>query len=293
MRMLMKGSETNLRRKYAAKRDHIQGSRQVERSHIAAILPRGEAIRNFVYSGALDEVAEKVDVTVCSVVPNGELWEDLGARFDHILPLEEEPERWLPRISRDLLDMSHGRWLWSKAAQQRWQFRDREATTSYRKLQRLLKKAACYPFAWRGGLELLSRFERAASYCCRTSDRYIKLLKQIRPSLVFNGSHVHCRNAIQAVQAAQWLGIPTATFLFSWDNLTSQGRIMPPYDYYLVWNEAIRDQLLQIYRSIRPEQVFVTGTPQFDFHFRDEFLVEPGRILPSSRGGPVAADCSL
>jgi hypothetical protein len=46
---------------------------------------------------------------------------------------------------------------------------------------------------------------------------------------------------------------------------------MPPYDHYLVWNEAIRNQLLQIYDSIRPEQVFVTGTPQFDFHFRSEF----------------------
>jgi hypothetical protein len=67
------------------------------------------------------------------------------------------------------------------------------------------------------------------------------------------------------------LGIPTATFIFSWDNLTSQGRIIPLYDYYLVWNEMIREQLLQIYSSIRPEQVIVSGPPQFDFHFRREF----------------------
>ncbi|MGH9903524.1 MAG: hypothetical protein ACRD68_17090, partial [Pyrinomonadaceae bacterium] len=30
-------------------------------------------------------------------------------------------------------------------------------------------------------------------------------------------------------------------------------------------------QLLRIYNTVRPEQVFVTGTPQFDFHFRREF----------------------
>jgi len=77
--------------------------------------------------------------------------------------------------------------------------------------------------------------------------------------------------AIQAVQAAQWLKIPTAAFVFSWDNLTSQGRIMPPYDQYLVWNEALKEQLLDIYDTVRPERVFVTGTPQFDFHFRPEF----------------------
>ena len=98
-----------------------------------------------------------------------------------------------------------------------------------------------------------------------------EVLKQLKPALVFNGSHVHSRNAVAAVEAAQWLGIPTATFLFSWDNLTSQGRILPAYDHYLVWNEQIRDQLRRIYPSVRADQITVTGTPQFDFHFQREF----------------------
>jgi hypothetical protein len=97
------------------------------------------------------------------------------------------------------------------------------------------------------------------------------MFKRLKPALVFNGSHVHSDVAIQAVQAAQWLGIPTVAFIFSWDNLTSQGRIMPLYDYHLVWNESIKNQLLRMYNTIRPETVFVTGTPQFDFHFRREF----------------------
>jgi hypothetical protein len=103
-------------------------------------------------------------------------------------------------------------------------------------------------------------------------DEYVRFYEKQKPSLVFNGSHVHSNVALQAVQAAQWLGIPTAAFIFSWDNLTSQGRIMPPYDYYLVWNESIRSQLLDIYKEIQPEQVFVTGTPQFDFHFQQKFF---------------------
>ena len=246
-------------------------SRKGQQPHVVAILPRGEAVRNFVYTGALDEVGEKVDVSVLSVVPNGELWGELEQRYVNVHPLEEKPERWITNILRELLDMSHGRWLWSEAAQERWRLRQVEATTPYRKFQRLGKKLACRPFAWRGGLELLSKLERAASYYFRTTDQYIDLFRQMRPSLVFNGSHIHSRPATQAVQAAQWLGIPTAAFIFSWDNLTSQGRITPPYDYYLVWNEGIRRQLLQIYRSVRPEQVLVTGTPQFDFHFRQEF----------------------
>jgi hypothetical protein len=153
--------------------------------------------------------------------------------------------------------------------------RDLEAVSPVQKLKRGLKKLACYPFANQIGLELLSNVERRASRFFRTTDEYARFFAEQKPSLVFNGSHVHSGIALQAVQAAQWLGIPAATFVFSWDNLTSQGRIMPPYDFYLVWNEAIRDQLLSIYPSIRPEQVFVTGTPQFDFHL-------PG--LPLTRG---------
>jgi hypothetical protein len=167
--------------------------------------------------------------------------------------------------------MAHGRWLWSKAAQERWRLRDQEAKTLKQKTYRNIKKAMVYPFANRSGLRTLSKMERASSKLLKTTDKYINLMKELNPSIVFNGSHIHSRNAIQAVQAAQWLGIPTATFIFSWDNLTSQGRITLPYDYFLVWNESLKSQLLEMYEWIQPEQVFVTGTPQFDFHFQPKF----------------------
>jgi hypothetical protein len=174
-------------------------------------------------------------------------------------------------VTRELLDMAHGRWLWSQAAQERWRLRDTEADTIPKYLKRSVKKLACMPLSNRPGLEFLARWEERASVRSEAATAYLDLFEQLRPSLVFNGSHVHSRNATLAVHAARALGIPTATFIFSWDNLTSQGRIIPPYDHYLVWNEGLREQLLSIYRRVRPEQVFVTGTPQFDFHFRPEF----------------------
>lgn len=240
-------------------------------THVVAILPRGEAIRNFVYSGALDEVARKAKVSVISVIPSSDVEALLKSRYESVYRLQEVQERWIVRIQREILDLAHNRWLWSVASKERWRLRDLEANNPFRWLKRRIRKLACYPFANRAGLALLSRLEQASSRWFRTTDEYVRLLKRIKPSLVFNGSHVHGNIATPVVQAAQWLGIPTATFVFSWDNLTSQGRIMQPYDYYLVWNEAIRSQLLQIYDSIKPEQVFVTGTPQFDFHFKPEF----------------------
>jgi hypothetical protein len=240
--------------------------------HVLAILPRGEALRNFVYSGTLDRVADRAALTVLTVVPSEELQRDLQARFGAVYPLEPIPESRLVGHLREILEVAHGRWLWSEAAQSRWRVRDFEATTPARRLKRLAKKAASYPFAHRQGLHLLSTIERAASRALKTNHRLMAFLRAVNPTLVFNASHVHSEIAVQAVQAARWLGIPTATFIFSWDNLTSQGRIITPYDHYIVWNESLRDQLLDIYDVIRPEQVVVTGTPQFDYHFRPEFF---------------------
>ncbi len=195
----------------------------------------------------------------------------LCVRFGRALPLKVYRDKWCVRILREVLDLSHGRRLWSGAARERWRLRDAEASTPLKWLKRQGKKFACYPFANEIGLKILSKAERAASKWSSVSGEYIRLYGDLRPSLVFNGSHAHSEIAIPAVQAAQWLGIPTATFIFSWDNLTSQGRILLPYDYYLVWNESLRDQLLRIYPDVKPERVFVTGTPQFDTHFKSEY----------------------
>ena len=72
--------------------------------------------------------------------------------------------------------------------------------------------------------------------------------------------------------AVKKLKIKSATFLFSWDNLTSQGRILPGYDVYFTWNHKIKNDLLKYYSNIKDKDVFVTGTSQFDFHFDEKFI---------------------
>ena len=243
----------------------------ISAENIVAIIPRGEVIRNFVYTGALTEVAENANLSLISVSPSESMNQMLKDNYGEVHPLEEYDERWIVRIQREIIATAHNRWLWSKAAQERARLRALEAKTIKQKVFWTLKKAVSYPFANQTGLNFLSTVESKSSRVFRTTDEYVKLLKKLQPSLVFNGSHIHSRVATQAVEAAQWLGIPTAAFIFSWDNLTSQGRITLPYDYFLVWNEALKRQLLEMYEWIREDRVFVTGTPQFDFHFQPRF----------------------
>ncbi|MGQ0541505.1 MAG: hypothetical protein ACT4O9_06605 [Blastocatellia bacterium] len=257
--------------KIARKSDLDRDTEHAVSRRIVGIVPRGEVIRNFVHSGAFDRVAESAELLLVSVSPSPEMNDMLSERYGEVYPLEASSERWSVRIQREIIEIAHNRWLWTKAAQERSRLRDSEAQTFRERTSRGIKKALSYPLANRFSLEVLSTVERFSSRVFRTSDDYLKLMKELQPSLVFNGSHVHSVIATQAVQAAQWLKIPTATFIFSWDNLTSQGRITLPYDYYLVWNESLKQQLLEMYRWIDKSRVFVTGTPQFDFHFRPEF----------------------
>ncbi|MCC6591559.1 MAG: hypothetical protein IT168_33035 [Bryobacterales bacterium] len=242
------------------------------RKKIVAILPRGEAVRNFVFGNALDLVAEEAEVHLISCIPDESTREMMAARYDSLTEIKLIQERYPVRLLREVLDMAHGRWLWSWAAQDRWRLRDFDSQVSASEtLKRLGKKILCYPFAHRPGLRALGAAERFASRVLRNTGEYIDYMRKLQPSLVFNASHVHCNPAVQPVQAAQWLGCPSATFIFSWDNLTSQGRIMLPYDYFLTWSEDMRSQLLDIYRHISADRVFVTGTPQFDFHFQPKY----------------------
>lgn len=245
-----------------------------DRPRIVVILPRGEAIRNFVYSGMLRELRREAEITLLSVIPSEDLRDSLENEADTLTELRPVATRRGVGYLFDLVNMAHGRWLWSEAAKHRWRLRDLEARTPIARAKRRIQKALCWPFANRRGVELLATAHGAASRWLRTTDEYVDLLRRIRPALVFNGSHVHSHLAVPVVEAARWLGIPTAAFIFSWDNLTSQGRILPPYDHYLVWNESLRDQLIQLYGSVDPECVHVTGTPQFDFHFRPDFRVD-------------------
>jgi hypothetical protein len=124
---------------------------------------------------------------------------------------------------------------------------------------------------------------------------YRKLFREMQAT-VFFCSHQRPLEILPAVLAARALGIPTACFIFSWDNLTSKGRIAAPFDHYFVWGDLMRQELLRYYPDISAGQVHVVGTPQFDTYAdqsllwsREEFFrrieADPTRPLICYSGG--------
>jgi hypothetical protein len=93
-------------------------------------------------------------------------------------------------------------------------------------------------------------------------------LQAHRPDLVFCSNQRNTQ-AISGLLAARDLGIKTACFVQSWDNVPKAMQILEP-DYYFVWSDLMKQELLKYYPYIKEKQVFVTGTPQFEMHFNTD-----------------------
>ena len=101
--------------------------------HIVILVPRGEVVRNFLYSRTLDALASEARVTVLSVVNDNRVLAPFRDKCDQIIPLEVFPEHRLVRLVRQVLEFSHERYMWSKPAQTRWARRDVSPGCSIRK----------------------------------------------------------------------------------------------------------------------------------------------------------------
>lgn len=107
----------------------------------------------------------------------------------------------------------------------------------------------------------INKWERSTSFYkkCRAT------LEVEKPDFIF------CTNqrqsiAIAPLLAAKDLKIPTATFIFSWDNLPKATMVVQT-DYYFVWSQHMKSELLHYHPEIREDQIKITGTPQFEPHF--------------------------
>jgi hypothetical protein len=245
---------------------------------VVIVIPRGEAVRNFIYSDALRILSERARVVVLTVVVEEEVLAKARPFAEEIIQIEEHPAPKAAAYLRTVIENAHDRRLWSKVAQNNWELRDRRAREDGKRVQRLAIRATSSLLGNNPSLHALTALEQQLHWRYRTSHRYDELFARLKPDLVFNGSHIHGFAGELPLRVAQRMGIKTAGFIFSWDNLTSRSRIFVPYDYYLVWHEPMKRQLLGIYPLVKEQDVFVTGTPQLDFHSKEEFLLARGEL---------------
>lgn len=111
----------------------------------------------------------------------------------------------------------------------------------------------------------------------KTTKEYISILKNYTFDLVF---FTHQRPPFIAplIYASKKMQIKSATFIFSWDNLASKGRMAGNFDYYLVWSELMKKELLHFYSRISSHQIEVVGTPQFEPYVMNDYQLDYKRF---------------
>jgi CDP-glycerol glycerophosphotransferase (TagB/SpsB family) len=113
-------------------------------------------------------------------------------------------------------------------------------------------------------LQFLSFFKN------RITKSYFQLLQEDKPTHLF---FTHQRPPFLApfLYAAIQSKIPTSTFIFSWDNLASKGRMLGSFDSFLVWSHLMKEELLYFYPNVKKDDVKVVGTPQFEPYVMEKY----------------------
>ncbi len=230
---------------------------------LALVVPDGVGVRNFVLGPFLGEAVKRADVSVLHGLGNEDA-QRLASGSGAIVPWEPFFAGSDPRLSMVLRKtVAYGHMYRGHTLAMMANLARRPAGAWRRRaLDDLLK--AFGSLAAR--LDLVDPLEQAhlAHLGGRPEvSRYRRHFAERRPSVVFS-SNQRSLTVVPPVIAARSLGIPTAAFIFSWDNLTSKGRIAAPFDHFLVWSELMKQELLRFYPSVAAERVHIVGTPQFD-----------------------------
>jgi hypothetical protein len=242
----------------------------------ALVVPDGVGIRNFILGGAIDRLREAGPITVFHGVPEESMalyGVHEGVTFHYMGDHREDTSsiflRYCLAYSHmyfvDTMAMRYNRVTLPQGS---WRMRLMHRTT--RQVGRFLGRRT-------GVLWLQSLHTHAAEREGKVKEAEA-WLRRDRPDVLLC-SHQRPPIIIPVVLAAKQLGIPTACFIFSWDNLTSKGRIAAPFDYYLVWSKLMRNELLRYYPDVSEERVRVVGTPQFDPYVDSEMLWDRGEFF--------------
>ncbi|MEP1260306.1 hypothetical protein [Algoriphagus sp.] len=108
---------------------------------------------------------------------------------------------------------------------------------------------------------------------------YHELLKTQRPDLIFI-THQRVPSLAPLCLAAKARKIPTISAIYSWDNIP-KARLPIRTDFYAVWSDYMKKEFLEFYPEILPQQLAVTGTPQFDFYKNEELIISRNQFAES------------
>jgi len=236
---------------------------------IGVVIVDGVGYRNFVLSNCLNELLKtKKDVVIFSGLKKS-IYSDsfLDLQIEELDIYKEKKLSWIFRKAKELAHLQNNKKIYSIA-------NTLESQKSKKKSKRSLINNILIKFTAIFHSEKYINFfyllQLQSFKKNTTSRKYIDLLKKNDLDLLF---FTHQRPPYLAIldAAAKDLGIKTCSFIFSWDNLPSKGRMAAPFDSFLVWSDLMREELHCFYPNTKNKPVHIVGTPQFEPYVMEEY----------------------
>lgn len=241
---------------------------------ILIVVPDGIGVRNYLYSSHFKKLREKAEVSVWSGIPKQVLINTLGIT-DGVGDIAD-----LRLFSQPILS----KFFWETASWARLKYFSRSldnrsllfnrANANWSYIRRF------FLFLSRFFGTLISSNYNLIFYCDSLSKNlwsissiqfYLQELKKGEFDSILI-THQRVGELMPLCIAANKLGVKVTSVIFSWDNVP-KAKLAIQADNFLVWSSHMKEELQLYYREIKEENIFITGTPQFEFYF------EPGRII--------------
>ncbi len=240
--------------------------------------------RMLLHSGFLPALARGAAPRVWTPVAGRERYAEaaaaLPARFEDFPAVREHSHA--ANVARRLLDYAWDHRGLSASRKSFWRLRRRSEEPRFHRL--LWAAGACVAGLRMQGL--LERWLEPRLLAENRSEEALGRLKAQMPDALLTTSPFRFQEPA-VVAAAKRLGIPVLAFITSWDNLSTKARMVLRHDAYLVWSEAMREELHAFYPSARRVPCTVVGAPQFDPFFQERFHLGREEFLRSQGLDPA------
>ncbi|WNH09641.1 hypothetical protein [Thalassobellus suaedae] len=228
---------------------------------LGLVITDGVGFRNFILSDFLEHAEKSFgEVVILSCLPK-EVYKDYtNIRVIELDVFEETFKTWFFRKVKEIAHLK----LHQKGnlgIQDNLKTNDSKLKTSRGYATRFIYKLTSL-FHSEKNIQQFQKLQNLTFSNHKITKEYKSILEKEQFTLLFF-THQRPPYIAPLVYAAQQLKLRTAAFIFSWDNLASKGRMASNFDYYLVWSDLMKQDLLQFYSSIEQEQIKVVGTPQF------------------------------
>lgn len=230
-------------------------------------ISNGWGIRNFVHTGLVDKLTEHADVAIACTDKFYDFFESMvrEGKIKEVVSLPSEEgglSGYLRKAKKLLLQANHGistaKIKSESSSENKWQKKFKGVGWSLARL---------FSSYWQ--IRLIERVEMILSRSVETS--FSK-----KPEVFVNCGPFDARdNKLQRHLSLR--GVKTIAIIPSWDNPSTKGCIYSASCRVLVWSEHQKTEILTYYPNIAPDDVRITGIPQFDA-YRD---VAPNQLSRS------------